>query len=270
MPGRIRTHSAVSRMQSLHFDKVHAEVHQSRTADWRCWQGRLEHRRQYSQRLAVIPRAWPRPPSAGFSRRRWPCFAEEALKIARSFGARCPQRLAQLHPGQKAKAVTNNFGNVGMAGLRALVQPEDLKEVRTMPPEQYERIRDRLVKEGKSLQAAKTEAAKIWNSRHPRNTNPWNKEKQGKPSTSGRVGKYEVHGEDEGRGYVVTAPDGSVASTHTSLQDARIAADEANKSPAQRKAAPAAQGRPSYSDEDLKAYSELDAKLKSPPPPVPT
>lgn len=58
-----------------------------------------------------------------------------------------------------------------------------------------------------------------------------------KPSTTGRVDKYTVHGEDEGSGFIVAAPDGSVASTHASLQDAKIAADEANKSPAQQRAA---------------------------------
>ena len=33
-------------------------------------------------------------------------------------------------------------------------------------PKQYEAIRDSLVKKGKSLKAAKTEAAKIYNSKH--------------------------------------------------------------------------------------------------------
>ncbi len=34
-------------------------------------------------------------------------------------------------------------------------------------PREYEAIRDNLVKRGKSLKEAKTEAAKIYNSRHP-------------------------------------------------------------------------------------------------------
>ena len=43
-------------------------------------------------------------------------------------------------------------------------------------PKEYEAIRDSLKKRGESLKQAKTEAAKIYNSRHPDNPNPWSKE----------------------------------------------------------------------------------------------
>jgi hypothetical protein len=50
-------------------------------------------------------------------------------------------------------------------------------------PAEYEAIRDSLKKRGKSLKAAKTEAAKIYNSRHPGHANPWAHEKKGKKSS---------------------------------------------------------------------------------------
>jgi len=36
-------------------------------------------------------------------------------------------------------------------------------------PKGYEKIRDGLVRRGMSLKAARTKAAKIWNSKHPNN-----------------------------------------------------------------------------------------------------
>ena len=43
-------------------------------------------------------------------------------------------------------------------------------------PKQYEAIRDQCVKKGRSLKSCKTSAAKIYNSLHPDNPNPWAKE----------------------------------------------------------------------------------------------
>jgi len=45
-------------------------------------------------------------------------------------------------------------------------------------PAEYEAIRDSMLKKGKSLKVAKTSAAKIYNSRHPDNPNPWAHEKK--------------------------------------------------------------------------------------------
>jgi len=36
-------------------------------------------------------------------------------------------------------------------------------------PEGYERLRDKFIKDGMSVKAAKTKAAKIWNSKHKKN-----------------------------------------------------------------------------------------------------
>lgn len=44
-------------------------------------------------------------------------------------------------------------------------------------PKEYTAIRDALVRRGKSLKTAKRIASKIWNARHPNNTNPWLHEK---------------------------------------------------------------------------------------------
>lgn len=43
-------------------------------------------------------------------------------------------------------------------------------------PVEYERMRDALVRKGMSLKRAKGLAARVFNSRHPENPNPWLKE----------------------------------------------------------------------------------------------
>ena len=59
----------------------------------------------------------------------------------------------------------------------------------------------------------------------------------GKPSASGRVNPYRLE-QEEGGQWAITAPDGSIVSTHNSLQDARVAMDDANKPPALQKTSP--------------------------------
>lgn len=53
-------------------------------------------------------------------------------------------------------------------------------------PEQYEKIRDSLVKSGKSLKAAKSEAAAIYNTKHKNNpVGRYSDRKKGKPRGRG-------------------------------------------------------------------------------------
>jgi hypothetical protein len=52
-----------------------------------------------------------------------------------------------------------------------------------------------------------------------------------------KVNPYRLEQEEGGK-WAITAPDGSIVSTHDSLQDARVAMDDAKKSPALKKSAP--------------------------------
>lgn len=45
-------------------------------------------------------------------------------------------------------------------------------------PKEYEAIRDSLVSRGESLKEAKRIAAMTYNKRHPKNPNPWTREKR--------------------------------------------------------------------------------------------
>jgi hypothetical protein len=47
-------------------------------------------------------------------------------------------------------------------------------------PVAYERVRDSLIKQGKSRKMAKKIAAMWWNKHHPDNANPWLREKKKK------------------------------------------------------------------------------------------
>ena len=59
----------------------------------------------------------------------------------------------------------------------------------------------------------------------------------GKASASGRVNPYRLE-QEEGGQWAITAPDGSIVSTHNSLQDARVAMYDANKPQALQKTSP--------------------------------
>ena len=47
-----------------------------------------------------------------------------------------------------------------------------------MVPDEYEHIRDSLIKRGYGAKKAKQIAAATWNKRHPNRPNPWTKEKK--------------------------------------------------------------------------------------------
>lgn len=164
-------------------------------------------------------------------------FAGDALENAGQTVLDAHKDWHNYTPAQKAKAVTDIVGNVGMAGLLGAGVARGFKggennATRTVRTDQGS------IGEGGQVPPS-SENGGSQNLEQPPSTEhkPVEQGEAGKASASGRVNPYRLE-QEEGGQWAITAPDGSIVSTHNSLQDARVAMYDANKPPALQKASP--------------------------------